>query len=315
MALNDTDGVTTLDFQQVERYQPPTGPKPRFAITGRGMADTRDARDALDFGGQVVLVTGGTRGIGRAIADRFAAAGATVVVCGRRPREADAAGEAGTGGDTAEAATGARRSPAFVACDVRDPDQVDGMVEAIAADHGRLDHVVNNAGGSPEAEAATASPRFSEAIIRLNLLAPLQVAQAANRVMHAQAGGGSIVNIASVSGTRPSPGTAAYGAAKAGLLSLTQTLAMEWGPRVRVNAVVAGMVRTDDAWPAYGGEAGMARVNATIPLGRMAEPEEVAAACLYLASPLASYVSGATLEVHGGGEPPAFKAVAGGPPA
>lgn len=254
--------------------------------------------DALDFTGQVVLVTGGTRGIGHGIAARFVAAGAQVVTCGRRPPEDGGQGE----GD----------NPAFLACDVRDPEEVDRLVATIAERYGRLDVVVNNAGGSPSAEAATASPRFSEAIVRLNLLAPLFVAQAAYRVMEGQAGGGSIVNIASVSGVRPTPGTVAYGAAKAGLLNLTQTLAVEWGPTVRVNAVVAGMVLTDDAWPAYGGEEGVARVVATIPLGRMADPDDVAGACLFLASPLAAYVSGAALEVHGGGEPPAYLAAVKG---
>jgi NAD(P)-dependent dehydrogenase (short-subunit alcohol dehydrogenase family) len=196
-----------------------------------------------------------------------------------------------------------------MACDVREPEQVDRLVEGITDRFGRLDVVVNNAGGGPTAPAATASPRFSEAIIRLNLLAPLHVAQAANRVMQGQPGGGSIVNIASVSGVRPSPGTAAYGAAKSGLLSLTESLAIEWAPRVRVNAVVAGMVLTEESRPHYGDEAGIARVAATVPLGRMAAPDDVAGACLFLASPLAAYVSGASLEVHGGGEPPPFLAV------
>ena len=121
--------------------------------------------------------------------------------------------------------------------DVRDPEQVAPLVAAVVDAHGRLDVVVNNAGGSPSADAATASPRFTESIIPLNLLAPLHVAQAGQR---GDAGAGraaaSIVNIGSVSGLRPSPGTAAYGAAKAGLLNLTQTLAMEWAPKVRVNA-------------------------------------------------------------------------------
>jgi NAD(P)-dependent dehydrogenase (short-subunit alcohol dehydrogenase family) len=144
------------------------------------------------------------------------------------------------------------------------------------------------------------------------LVAPLIFAQRVNTVMQKQDNGGSIVNIASVSATRPSPGTAAYGAAKAGLVSLTQSLAVEWAPKVRVNAVVAGIMRTEKAHLHYGDEGAMARVAATVPLRRMGEPEDVANACLYLASPLAGYVSGACLAVHGGGEAPAFLRAAAG---
>lgn len=246
----------------------------------------------IDLQGQVALVTGGTKGIGAGIADRLAEAGAAVVVCGRN------APEEGT--------------HEFHACDVRDPDQVLALVDAIVGAHGRLDVVVNNAGGSPYADAAEASPRFSESIIRLNLLAPLHVAQAANRVMQSQDGGGAIVNITSVSALRPSPGTAAYGAAKAGLLSLTQTLAVEWAPKVRVNAVSAGLVATADSLEHYGGPEGLARVAATVPLGRFASPTDVADAVAYLASPLAAYVTGANLTLHGGGEWPAFLRAAQG---
>ena len=242
----------------------------------------------LDFSGQVALVTGGTRGIGRGIVERFAAAGATVVTCGRNEPE-----------DLPDGIT-------FVAADVRDAEQVDALVTAIVEKFGRLDVVVNNAGGSPPADAATASPRFSTAIITLNLLAPLFVAQRANAVMQQQEQGGSIVNIASVSGLRPSPGAAAYGAAKAGLINLTQTLAMEWAPKVRVNAVTAGLIRTEQADLFYGDDAGVARVAATVPLGRMGEPADVADACLFFASPLSRYVSGSNLVVHGGGERPPF---------
>jgi NAD(P)-dependent dehydrogenase (short-subunit alcohol dehydrogenase family) len=245
----------------------------------------------FDFTDRVVLVTGGAKGIGRVIVEQFAALGAVVVACGRNePQD--------------------RVGASFVVCDVRDPDQVDAMVTGIAAEHGALHVVINNAGGSPSADAATASPRFSEAIIRLNLLAPLHVAQAANRVMQEQDEGGSIVNIASVSGIRPSPTTAAYGAAKAGLLNLTQTLAVEWAPKVRVNAVTAGLIRTEQAGLHYGDEQGIAAVGATVPLGRMGEPADVAGACVYLASPMASYVSGANIVVHGGGERPAYLSAA-----
>jgi NAD(P)-dependent dehydrogenase (short-subunit alcohol dehydrogenase family) len=109
---------------------------------------------------------------------------------------------------------------------------------------------------------------------------------------------------------RPSPGTAAYGAAKAGLLSLTTTLAVEWAPKVRMNAVTAGMIRTEQSHLHYGDEEGIAAVGATVPLGRIGEPEDVGDACLYLASPLSRYMSGANLLLHGGGEKPAFLSAA-----
>jgi NAD(P)-dependent dehydrogenase (short-subunit alcohol dehydrogenase family) len=237
---------------------------------------------------RVVVVTGGAKGIGRAISERFLSAGARVVVCGRRAPEHPVDGAL------------------FVAADVREPDAAAAVVTAAVERYGRLDVLVNNAGGSPPADAATASPRFSAAIVTLNLLAPLHLAQQANRVMQGQDAGGVIVNVASVSGTRPSPGTAAYGAAKAGLLHLTQTLAIEWAPKVRVNAVTPGLVRTEQSHLHYGDEAGVAAVAATVPLGTMAEPRDVAEACFFLASDAARYVTGANLLVHGGGERPAF---------
>jgi NAD(P)-dependent dehydrogenase (short-subunit alcohol dehydrogenase family) len=246
----------------------------------------------LDFGGQAVLITGGSRGIGRGISEAFLAAGADVAVCGRKePDELPS-----RGGKTA----------VFFTTDVRDPDQVETLVDSVVERFGRLDVLVNNAGGAPFADAATASPRFSEKVIQLNLTAALHCAQQANRVMQKQEGGGAIVNIASVSGVRPSPGTAAYGAAKAGLINLTGTLAIEWAPKVRVNAIAAGLIRTEQAHLHYGDEEGIARVADTVPLKRLGTPEDVAAACLFFASPLAAYVSGANLVLHGGGETPAF---------
>jgi len=194
----------------------------------------------------------------------------------------------------------------YVQADVRDPSQVDTLISTVVAEYGRLDIVVNNAGGAPPAEAATASPRLHAKIIELNLVAPLHVSQRANAVMQQQESGGAIVMIGSVSGTRPSPGTAAYGAAKAGLVNLATSLAVEWAPKVRVNTVVVGPVDTELSHLHYGDAAGVAAVGATIPMGRLATPADVAQACLYLAAP--SYVTGSTLTLHGGGERPAFLA-------
>ena len=245
-----------------------------------------------NFDQRVVLVTGGTKGIGRGIAEGFLAAGATVVVCARSAPE------------VLPAADG--RSASFLPCDVRDADALTALVDSIVQQHGRLDVLIHNAGGSPSVEAATVSPRFHEGVIRLNFTAALHTAQAVNRVMQRQEQGGVIVLIGSVSASRPSPGTAAYGAAKAAVLSLTSSLAVEWAPKVRVVAVSPGLVHTEQSDLHYGDAAGMAAVAATIPAGRLAEPADVADACLFVASSSASYLSGTNLLLHGGGEKPAF---------
>lgn len=246
----------------------------------------------LDFSNKAVIVTGGGKGIGRGITECFLAAGAAVLICGRSaPDQLPQAGG---------------REALFTACDVRDHEQIEACVNFAVQQFGRLDVLVNNAGGAPYAEAATASPRFSESIIGLNLIAPLNFSQAANRVMQQQEYGGAIINIASVSTLRPSPGTAAYGAAKAGLVNLGTSLAVEWAPRVRINAVIVGLTETEQAHQHYGDEQGIAAVGATIPLGRMAVPADIGNACLFLASPMASYISGTSFAVHGGGEKPAF---------
>lgn len=246
-----------------------------------------------DLSGQSVIVTGGARGIGRGITEGFLAAGADVTICGRSEPEELPAVEG--------------RAATFVAADVREPDDVARVVDDAVGRLGRVDVLVNNAGGSPPADSATASPRFSRAIVELNLIAPLVCSQAVNAIMQEQESGGCIVNIASVSGTRPNPGSAAYGAAKAGLLNLTTTLAVDFAPRVRVNAVTAGLILTEQAHLFYGDEEGIAAVSATVPLGRMGTPDDIANVCLFLASPLAAYVSGANVLVHGGGEQPAYR--------
>ena len=246
----------------------------------------------LDMTGQTVIVTGATMGLGRVIAIRFLEHGADVVVCARREPD--------------EPVTAAGREAVFVVADVRDPEQIAAVVDEAVNRTGRIDVLVNNAGGAPPADTATVSPRFNEKVIALNLLAPLTFAQAVHPVMSAQEGGGVIINISSVSSIRPAPASAAYGAAKAGLDSLTRTLAHEWGPSIRVLSVMVGLLHTEQAHLYYGDEAGIDAVGRTLASGRLGDPDEIAGVVLFCASPLASYISGASVPVHGGGEVPSY---------
>ena len=250
---------------------------------------------SIDFKEKNILVTGGTRGIGKGIAETFLEAGACVYVCARNePKQT-----AKVGNNIAN----------FIECDVKDPESIDKTISYIIKKKKSLDVVINNAGGGPLVEAASASPRLSESIVKLNLLSPLYVGQRVNNSMQLQKYGGSIINICSVSVLRPTPGAAAYGSAKAGLANLTQSLAIEWAPKVRVNAIVSGLIKTEKSDKYYGDKESLNQVSETIPLGRMGLPNDIGKGCLFLASDLASYISGATLEIHGGGEKPLYQKV------
>ena len=254
--------------------------------------------DPLDFTGRTVIVTGGTKGLGLIIAQTFLGRGADVVVCARNaPNEPIVSGE---------------RQALFVAADVRDPDQVQAVVEAARSATGRIDVLVNNAGGSPPAESATASPRFNERVVALNLLAPLLCSQAVHDTMQEQADGGVIINIASVSGQRPNPMGVAYGAAKAGVINMTATLAHEWGPKIRVVAPVVGMIVTEDTRMFYGDQRGIDAVGDLLAARRMGDPQEIADVVAFCASPLARWMTGCPVPIDGGGEGPSYLRVATG---
>jgi NAD(P)-dependent dehydrogenase (short-subunit alcohol dehydrogenase family) len=239
-------------------------------------------------GKRVALVTGGTRGLGRSTAEHLLAQGWDVAVCGRREPEHPVQEAGATAWSTV--------------ADVRDAAVAEKLVADVVARFGRLDLLVNNAGGSPFNNLVDSSPKLMDRVVALNLLAPLYLSRAAYPALRDS--GGGVVNIASISGTRPSPGTTAYGAAKAGLISATKSLAMEWGAAVRINAIVVGLVEDIEQVEHYGGESGIARISAALPMGRMVRGSDLGPIISWLASDAAKFLSGAEIALHSGGEAP-----------
>ena len=250
------------------------------------MQETEELKD------KVVLITGGGKGVGRGISTRFLQSGAHVLICGRVAPE------------TLPEAGG--RAARFFCADIRKKEQMDVLFAHLASEYGRLDVLVSNAGGTPYALAANASASFHEAIIQLNLTAPLLLAIRANAIMQLQEGGGTVLFIGSISAQTSRPGSATYAAAKAGVVSLVKSLAIEWAPQVRVVSVSPGLIRTEQSHLHYGDEQSIAAVAATVPLKRLGYPEDIGDACVFMSSARAAYVSGVDLLVHGGGERPAF---------
>lgn len=247
------------------------------------------------FQGKVVIVTGGSQGVGLGISQAFLKTGAAVVSCARKPF---AQSPAATSADEVARSL-------HVQADIRDDAQIDHVIAETLARFGRLDVLVNNAGGQPPADLATASPRFIKAIIELNLTAPMVFSAKAYRVMSEQESGGSIINISSQASMPGNGGGSLtpYGAAKAGLNHMTRSLAVAWGKKVRVNCVSLGWVETEamadlllpenkEQWSA---------TTSRIPVGRMGTPAEIGGICTFLASDAASYINGTTIWADGGG--------------
>lgn len=261
---------------------------------------SRSAPQLFDMTGHVAVITGGGRGIGEGIATAFAQSGAAVVVAARRTAEIEqvAADIRDAGGQAIAVTT-----------DVMDDDAVEALAAAAVAEFGRLTIWVNNAGGSPMRMPLAELPRAEwDRTLALNLTSVYVGSLAAARHMSTDGSGpgNSIINISSGAGSGPVPGSAHYGAAKAGTNSLTWTLSAEFAPHIRVNAVAPGAIPTEVMLKAVGkDETQLDQLldEWNIPLGRLGTPQDIGAACVYLASDAASWVSGEILRVGGGAKP------------
>ena len=246
----------------------------------------------INFKNKTVLITGGSKGIGLEITKTFLRHQANVIILARNKpkRKIQSKGNAGY----------------FIECDIRNLDSIDSAIKLIASKYKSIDVLVNNAGGSPLAPAISASPKFHQAIIDLNLTAPLNLSQKIARIMIKQKTTSNIINISSVVASRPTPGSAAYGAAKGGLVNLTKTLAIEWAPKIKVNSIIVGYIETENSLLHYGSKREINKVAKTIAMKKMGKPLDVANACVFFASDLAEWITGSSLEVHGGGESPSY---------
>jgi len=250
----------------------------------------RGTEELLDLSGKVALVTGGSRGIGRVVAEALAGAGADVALASRKLENCETAARAIT------EATGRRALP--VACHVGKWEECDRLVDAVYGEFGRCDVLVNNAGMSPAYDGlVSVTEELYDKVHATNARGPFRLSVLIGERM-AQSDGGSIINISSIGSRRPNTIDLPYGMAKASLNALTLGLAGAWAPKVRVNVVLPAATETDmnKGWPAET----KARVAESNPMQRLGRPEDVASACLFLASDAASYVNGAQLAVDGG---------------
>ncbi|RIL04534.1 MAG: short-chain dehydrogenase [Proteobacteria bacterium] len=242
--------------------------------------------------GRVAIVTGGSKGIGRGIARAFAEVGADVAIASRNAEELDAAAEA------LRSHTG--RRIVAVPCDVNDRAQLENLVETAWKELGRIDVVVNNAGGTPPRPALRTSEKMFESAFHFNVTSAFLLSRLAIPKM-LEHGDGTILNISSGMSWLVEKGFVAYGTAKAALCHMTRLLAYELAPRVRVNAIAVGAVGTDALMPFL--EAmpeARAKLESGTPLQRIGTPEDIAAAAVYLCSPAGAWVTGKVLEVDGG---------------
>jgi len=251
-------------------------------------------KNRFDVGSKVVVVTGGTKGLGEAIVAAFADAGARVALCSRKQSDCDAVAERvakETGGEVVG-----------IACDVGRWEEVPAFVDRVYDHFGRIDVLVNNAGVNPApTPIVDVSEELWDAVLAINLKGPMRLSALVAPRM-AEDGGGSIINVGSIGAKREVPGQSPYAASKAGLINLSRTMAAEWGRLgVRVNVVNPGPFHTplmefgDAMQPGK-----MESYKTRTILGRMGDPEEFVGAIIYLASDAASYVTGDVHDVAGG---------------